>query len=220
MRVRLVCSCGLLLSARGTSLLIDAPNGALTPFYRLPDAALRQLADETELCGLVFTHLHPDHYDAARAAQLMAARSGLALSLPTEAARQTIRIGAFTVERHRIAHTPAPALGDCAHDVLLVSDGTQTVYLAADAMPDAAAHRAALNGRRVDAAFWNSQYLSYPETRALLCGCAGRSYIYHMPEGALMDSAIGRKCEKNLLRYGAELENVSVLTCYPAELEL
>ena len=91
---------------------------------------------------------------------------------------------------------------------------------APDAAPDAEAHRRILNGRTADAAFWNSQYLSYPETRALLRGCAGVSYIYHMPVDDADVSGIRRKCERNMQRFGAELPNVRVLTHYPSILDI
>ncbi len=220
MNVRLVCSCGLLLSSRGTSILVDAPNADFPPFYRFPTEEDERLAAGKApyegLCGVVFTHLHPDHFDAARVKTLSAARADVPVFSPEEArTSRTLRLGAFTVECHRFSHTPAPQFADLPHDVLLVSDGEKTVYITSDAAPEIEKHREILRGRAVDAAFWNSQYLSYPQTRALLRESAGRNFIYHMPSGELKDSAIGRKCEKNLLRYGAELKNVTVLYRYP-----
>ena len=42
MRITLLCSCGLLLEHAGESLLIDAPNGSLPPFYEFPDAEMQK----------------------------------------------------------------------------------------------------------------------------------------------------------------------------------
>lgn len=222
MKVRLVCSCGLLLSSRGTSVLVDAPNADFPPFYRFQaEEEARLLAANAPydgLCGLIFTHLHPDHFDAARVKALMAARADVPVFAPDEAcASRTFSLGAFTVECHRFAHTPAPQFAALPHDVLLISDDEKTVYITSDAAPEIEKHREILRGRPIDAAFWNSQYLSYPQTRALLRECAAQNFIYHMPSGELGESAIGRKCEKNLLRYGAEVQNVRVLCRYPSE---
>ena len=226
MRATLLCSCGLLLESHGEKLLIDAPNGNFPPFYALPEDSVQRLAagagEFLGLRGMIFTHLHPDHYDAQRVETVLRAQPQLKIFLPDWNMPECVwlTIGRFRIECYRLAHTPVPQFPDAAHDVLLVSDGEKIVYLTADAAPDAENHWRLLNGRTVDASFWNSQYLSYPETRTLLQQCARQNYIYHMPEGELRASAIGRKCERNLQRYGAELPNVRVLTDYPTALEI
>ena len=174
MRAELLCSCGLLLEHAGSRILIDAPNGTIPPFYEFPDAEMQKLLDGTGvysgLCGVFFTHLHPDHYDEARVNALLCRRGALTTFLPDKQMPETITrtAGPFTVECRRFPHMPAPKFPDVAHYVLLVTAGGRSVYITADAVPDAAAHRAVLHARRPQLAFWNSQSLSYPDMRALL----------------------------------------------------
>lgn len=226
MKATLLCSCGLLLEHAGKSLLIDAPNGSLPPFYQFPDTEMERLLDGAggygSLCGVLFTHLHPDHYDEKRVDALLRTRGTLTTFLPNKQTPEALiqTAGPFTVECRRFPHMPAPRFPDVAHYVLLVTAGSVSVYITADAVPDAAAHRTVLHGRRPQLAFWNSQSLSYPEMRTLLHEETAQSAIYHMPVDPADQSGIRRKCERNLQRYGAELPNVRVLTQYPSELEI
>lgn len=226
MRITLLCSCGLLLEQAGKSILIDAPNGSLPPFYEFPNTEMERLSDGTDgyggLCGVFFTHLHPDHYDEARVSALLRRRDALTTFLPDWQTPEALvrTAGPFTVECRRFPHMPAPKFPDAAHYVLLVTAGAQSVYITADAVPDAEAHRRVLHGRMPQLAFWNSQSLSYPEMRALLREDTVESAIYHMPVDPADRSGIRRKCERNMQRYGAELQNVRVLTQYPSELEI
>ena len=222
MNAALVCSCGLLLEHAGEKLLIDAPNCALPPFYALPDEAAERLSADTEICGLLFTHLHPDHYDGARVKRFLHSPGRPVCFLPDEnmPLRVEADIGSFHFEAVRFAHTPAPQFAELAHYVFLITAGGRTVYLAADAEPNADRHRAILQGRRIDAAFFNSQCLSYPEMRTLLSVCAKEAFIYHMPADAADCAGIGRKCARNLARFGAEVPNVRVLTQYPTFLQI
>lgn len=226
MRAELLCSCGLLLEHAGSRILIDAPNGTIPPFYEFPDAEMQKLLDGTGvysgLCGVFFTHLHPDHYDEARVNALLRRRGALTTFLPDKQMPETITrtAGPFTVECRRFPHMPAPKFPDVAHYVLLVTAGGRSVYITADAVPDAAAHRAVLHARRPQLAFWNSQSLSYPDMRALLREETEQSAIYHMPVDPADQSGIRRKSKRNMQRYGAELPNVRVLTQYPSELNV
>lgn len=222
MNAELVCSCGLLLEHAGTKLLIDAPNCAFPPFYALSDEAAERLLADTELRGLLFTHLHPDHYDGARVKRFLSGSKPPVCFLPDESTppRLEMDIGSFHIEAARLAHTPAPQFAALVHYVLLITAGGRTVYIAADAEPNADRHRAILDGRRVDAAFFNSQCLSYPEMRALLSSCTGETFLYHMPADAADSSGIRRKCARNLSRFGAEVPNVRVLTQYPSLLQI
>lgn len=220
MKITLLCSCGLLLEHENSRILIDAPNGDFPPFYPLPDTTLDTLK-QGSLDGLFFTHLHPDHYDPARAAAMLAAHPDAVSFLPGQDTPQTVSFtaGAFRVEAYRFAHTPAPQFPELAHFVLLVTAGEKTVYITADAAPDAARHRAILRTlRRPDAAFLNSQCLSYPELRTLLHEAVRQTFVYHMPVDVPDVSGIRRKCARNLARFGSELPNLRVLTEYPTTL--
>lgn len=219
MKITLLCSCGLLLEHENSRILIDAPNGDFPPFYSLPEMALDTLK-QGNLDGIFFTHLHSDHYDSARAPELLAAHPAITSFFPGQDAPQcaSFTAGAFHVEAHRFAHTPAPQFPDLPHFVLLVTVGECSVYIAADAAPDVARHRAILRDLRPDAAFLNSQCLSYPEFRTLLREQTKQTFVYHMPIDAPDVSGIRRKCARNLARFGSEIPNVRVLTEYPTTL--
>ncbi len=217
MRIRLVCNCGLLIEAEGAALLVDAPNAVFSPFAHFSETELAKLLAAQppydRLCGVCFTHTHPDHYDADGVARLRAARPDVPVLLP-DGADGVWRAGeAFRVEYAAVPHTPVPADLMTPHQVLLVTCGGRTLYITADAASDAERHREILAGRTADAAFWNGQYLSHPETRALLLECARQNYIYHIPTDEVDASGIRRKCVHNMERYGAALGSTQLLFC-------
>lgn len=226
MTVTLVCNCGLLLRCGAQKLLIDAPNGPQAPFYEFPDTELQALiAAQPPYDGalaLAFTHTHPDHFCRDKLRRVLDARPQLQVFLPDAATPDAgkLRLGGFTVEFHRFAHTPVPENLMTEHFVLLVSFGEESVYITSDAAPDAALHRNILSGRRCNAAFWNGQYLSHAATRALLREAAEQNYVYHVPVDPLDASGVRRKCGRNLQRFAAELDGVTVLDRYPAEFSL
>ena len=77
-----------------------------------------------------------------------------------------------------------------------------------------------VNGRKVDAAFWNSQHLSYPEMRKVMAECVGHNYIYHLPADEEDKTGLRRKCRTNLQRFADELQNVTALEQYPSHIEI
>ena len=131
-----------------------------------------------------------------------------------------LQFGPFCVEYHQFAHTPVPGWDAITHGVYFISAAGVSVYVTADARIDAVQHRAILRGRRADAAFWNGQILSYPETRALLPEAAKKNYVYHIPVDEKDACGVRRKCERNMARFGAELPNVSLLEAYPSQILL
>ena len=182
MRITLVSSCGLVLEAEGRTLLVDALNKQFRCYYGLPPETFSQmLAGEPPydaLCGILCTHAHPDHYNALRTRQLQAA-SGAPVFVPQPQTppQLALQFGPFSVEYHQFAHTPVPGWDAITHGVYFISAAGVSVYVTADARIDAVQHRAILRGRRADAAFWNGQILSYPETRALLPEAAKKNYV-------------------------------------------
>ena len=127
MRAELLCSCGLLLEHAGSRILIDAPNGAIPPFYCLPEPAMQELLSGSgrfsNLCGLFFTHRHLDHCDPQRVEALLRARGPLSLFMPEADMPETVVVtaGPFTVECHRFPHISVPKIPDTAHFVLFVT---------------------------------------------------------------------------------------------------
>ena len=130
-----------------------------------------------------------------------------------------MQLGSFTVECSRFPHIPVPGMAEAPHAVYWISAAGKSIYVTADAQIDTERHRAILHGRRADAAFWNGQYLSHPETRELLLEAAVKNYIYHIPVDEKDVCGIRRKCERSMARFGAELPDVSLLEQYPSSLE-
>lgn len=224
MKITLVCSCGLLLESGGQKLLIDAPNALQAPFYEISDIDLQKLiAAQPPYDGALafaFTHMHPDHFCRDKLRRVLDARPASKVVLLDNAAPDAgkVQLGNFTIEFHRFAHMPVPANLMTEHFVLLVECGGETVYITADAAPDAERHREILAGQRCDAAFWNGLYLSYAQTRELMHEAAQKNYVYHVPVDPKDASGIRRKCERNMARFSQELTGVTVLSQYPSVL--
>ena len=223
MRVTLLSSCGLLFEQDGQSLLIDALNKQFRCYYGLPPETFsRMLAGEPPfdaLCGILCTHAHPDHYNEGRTRQLAQA-SGAPVFVPRADTpqEQVMQLGPFRVSFYRFPHIPVPGWDAIDHGVFLIEAAGRCIYVTADAQIDVDRHRSILAGRRVDAAFWNGQYLSYPQTRALLAEASNRNYVYHIPIDEKDVCGIRRKCERNMARFGAELSTVMLLEAYPYEI--
>ena len=66
MKITLICNCGLAFESGGQTLLLDALTQELPPFYRAPETVRQDIIYGTgeyqNVCGLLFTHLHPDHF--------------------------------------------------------------------------------------------------------------------------------------------------------------
>ena len=223
MKLTLLCNAGLALEAENAMLLVDLPNQAFPPFYALPDDLWERILDREppydRVCGFWFTHDHPDHCDLDKVRAYQQRWPEIPVFLPEEKmVRGTVNIGPFRMEYRRMPHAPIP--DPPPHVVTWVTAGERSVYLAADAVLDADAHRAFLKGRKADGAVWNSMYLSRPETRALLRETADRNFICHMPAQRPDSEGLWRKLEMNFKRFGPELETVTVWDAYPSETEI
>ena len=225
MKITLVSNCGLVLEQDGSALLLDALNKQYRCYYGLPpERFAAMLAGEPPydaVCGILFTHAHPDHYSAGRAEQLHAACGApVFLPQPDMPEHLTMQLGPFTVECSKFPHIPVPGMEALPHAVYWISTAGKSVYVTADSQIDTARHRAILHGRQAEAAFWNGQYLSHPETRELVLETAEKNYVYHIPIDEKDACGIRRKCERNMARFGAALPTVSLLEQYPSVLEV
>ena len=224
MRITLICNCGLVFSSGGELLLIDALTQELAPFYRAPESVRQEIVTGTgayeKTCGLLFTHLHPDHYDkeAAQAFAQYHLRAALYVPNRRELPPERLTVGSFTVELHRVRHTQVAGYGKSTVDVMIVSAEGKRVYVSSDAAPEVSLHESVLHGRRMDAAFWNGEMLLYKPEREALCRFAAQNFIYHIP-GDPQDG-FRRKLERLRGRYPAELETVRLLGDYPSEIIL
>ena len=224
MKITLICNCGLVFSSGGELLLIDALTQELAPFYRAPESVRQEIVTGTgayeKTCGLLFTHLHPDHYDkeAAQAFAQYHLRAALYVPNRRELPPERLTVGSFTVELHRVRHTQVAGYGKSTVDVMIVSAEGKRVYVSSDAAPEVSLHESVLHGRRMDAAFWNGEMLLYKPEREALCRFAAQNFIYHIP-GDPQDG-FRRKLARLRGRYPAELETVRLLGDYPSEIIL
>ena len=224
MKITLICNCGLVFSSGGEFLLIDALTQELAPFYRAPESVRQEIVTGTgayeKTCGLLFTHLHPDHYDkeAAQAFAQYHLRAALYVPNRREIPPERLTVGSFTVELHRVRHTQVAGYGKSTVDAMIISAEGKSVYVASDAAPEVSLHESVLHGRRMDAAFWNGEMLLYKPEREALCRFAAQNFIYHIP-GDPQDG-FRRKLDRLRGRYPAELETVRLLGDYPSEIIL
>ena len=224
MKITLICNCGLVFSSGETCLLIDALTQELAPFYRAPESVRQEIVTGAgayeKTCGLLFTHLHPDHYDkeAAQAFAQYHPRAALYVPNRRELPPERLTVGGFTVELHRVRHTQVAGYGKSTVDAMIISAEGKSVYVASDSAPEVSLHESVLHGRRMDAAFWNGEMLLYKPEREALCRFAAQNFIYHIP-GDPQDG-FRRKLERLRGRYPAELETVRLLGDYPSEIIL
>lgn len=224
MKITLICNCGLVFSSGGELLLIDALTQELAPFYRAPESVRQEIVTGTgayeKTCGLLFTHLHPDHYDkeAAQAFAQYHLRTALYVPNRRELPPERLTVGSFTVELHRVRHTQVAGYGKSTVDAMIISAEGKRVYVSSDAAPEVSLHESVLHGRRMDAAFWNGEMLLYKPEREALCRFAAQNFIYHIP-GDPQDG-FRRKLDRLRGRYPAELETVRLLGDYPSEIIL
>lgn len=224
MKITLICNCGLVFSSGETCLLIDALTQELAPFYRAPESVRQEIVTGTgayeKTCGLLFTHLHPDHYDKEAAQAFAQYHPDSTLYIPNrrELPPERLTVGGFTVELHRVRHTQVAGYGKSTVDAMIISAEGKSVYVASDSAPEVSLHESVLHGRRMDAAFWNGEMLLYKPEREALCRFAAQNFIYHIP-GDPQDG-FRRKLERLRGRYPAELETVRLLGDYPSEIIL
>ena len=224
MKITLICNCGLVFSSGGELLLIDALTQELAPFYRAPESVRQEIVTGTgayeKTCGLLFTHLHPDHFDREAAQAFAQYHLRAALSVPNrrELPPERLTVGSFTVELHRVRHTQVAGYGKSTVDAMIISAEGKRVYVSSDAAPEVSLHESVLHGRRMDAAFWNGEMLLYKPEREALCRFAAQNFIYHIP-GDPQDG-FRRKLDRLRGRYPAELETVRLLGDYPSEIIL
>ncbi len=224
MKITLICNCGLVFSSGGELLLIDALTQELAPFYRAPEPVRQEIVTGTgaytTVCGLLFTHLHPDHFDREAAQAFAAYHPNAVLYIPNrrELPPECLSVGCFTVELHRVRHTQVAGYGKSTVDTMIVSAEGKHVYVSSDAAPEVSLHESVLRGQSVDAAFWNGEMLLYKPEREALCRFASQNFIYHIP-GDPQDG-LRRKLKRLCGRYPAELETVRLLGDYPSEIIL
>ena len=225
MEITLLCNAGLAITYEGKTLLVDIPNSMFPPFASMAPAewqsVVKREGDYGSVCGLYFTHDHPDHCDMEKVRDYKKRWPEIPCFVPEETTAQsgTLVIGPFVVSYMKLDHAPMD-VPTPPHVVTWVRAGEKSIYIAADAKLDCEEHRRFIKGRVANAAFWNAMYLSRKETRKLIHDTAQRNFIYHMPQTEPDGFGIWKKCRNNLQRYGDELQSVQVLDKYPYHLKL
>lgn len=220
MTLTVLCNAGLALTCEGKTLLVDVPNCDLPPYYSLPEETWSQILALQEpyqgLCGLYFTHNHPDHCDMEKVQALKQRHPEIPVSVPEDYEEKgTLHWGPFHIEYQSAPHTPLP-FKEPPHRITWIHAGETQVYVAGDAVLDPDVHRAFLQNRVADIGIWNSMFLSRPETRILLKEAARETHIYHLPLPGTPDRGIWRKCSNNFQRHPEELSGIQVIDHYPA----
>ena len=146
------------------------------------------------LTGLLFTHLHRDHYDPERVRHLLRERPELPLYAPGlhsgPAAVRSVRRGEYAVRMgsayilaRDTVHDGERFRGD-AHQSYLIRMGGETLFIAGDAdltAEDAAAF-SGFYGGAVDAGFFNLYQLSSPQGQDFLRALRPRRiFLEHLP---------------------------------------
>lgn len=224
LRCTFLANCGLHLEYAGESLLIDAPNGLRTAFDGVPfeegERIIAGLPPYHELRGLLFTHKHSDHYDRSRVRAAAASRPNLTVFAPNGI---TSISGSFDVGIFRVFYFSVPHSGEefanVFHRVLLVQAGSHRLYITGDAQWDDDLHRTILCDYKVNAAFWNPNFVNHEQGRELL-QLVPQNYIYHMPVTAEDVFGIGRKARSTFAKFTENLKNTKLIDIYPTCIEL
>lgn len=203
MKVTLVANAGVLIEGGGEKLLIDALFAGGTEGFSAPPDGAREamLAGRPPfdgVNGLLYTHDHPDHFDAAlneaflarprvrgRNLQGVVAPAALAAEHPAfvkmaEERSERLYLLDFTPGLHRVIHLgevtltafASPHAGaqfaGVAHYFFLLETGGKSLLLLADSDYLPEYFAAVLAGRRVDAALVNPLFLNKAEGRRVV----------------------------------------------------
>lgn len=121
------------------TILVDAIHGSIPGFSDLPPDFFDALLDEGEpaprLCGALFTHKHPDHYDAAKLHLLMQARGPFSVideCTPAYPGTALLSLGTFNITRFKSIHDGAE-YRNVPHVSYLISSGNTALLFPGDA---------------------------------------------------------------------------------------
>ena len=193
---------GLYISSGTTAVLIDGIHGAPPGFTAMPEGLYDRILQGSgmfaRLDGLLFTHLHPDHYDAEKTGRVLEDRPETALWGPGLANRGipeyrelpsgcTFRIGDLRVFAYPTVHSGEPFCEDPHRSFLIRNESSGEAFLiSGDAvfspwLAGAVKENAGGPGT-VTAAFINIYHLIEEPSRAFLLRLAPeRLFLYHRP---------------------------------------
>lgn len=194
---------GLYIDSGRTALLIDGIHeGPSVGLSAMPEGLEEQILKEdgmfSRLDGLLFTHLHADHYDKENVSRLLEQRPETALWGPGLACQGvqeyqavpggcSFRIGNFRSTAYITVHS-ADVFKDDPHRSFLIEDEDtgETIFVSGDALfsPDLAdTIKENTGGRPIETAFINVFHLIEEPSREFLLRLAPeRLFLYHYPD--------------------------------------
>lgn len=208
-----------MIEKQGQTLLVDVPNGDCPPFQMLDDGIWDEICRRTppydKICGIYFTHNHPDHCDLQRLRQFLNMSPDVPFFVPNDkTTSDQINWGPFRITYQSVDHAPIPQAP--AHVVTLIETKSQSLYLPADAILDPSVHTSFLGEKQATYGIWNAMFLSRACTRELMRNAAKHNFIYHMPSEKNDSFGIWKKCQLNFQRYSQELMDIKVMDTYPS----
>lgn len=187
-------NCGLFIKYGNTKLIIDALNGKCGAFEKIHEATWDMImngsGDFSDISGLMYTHLHEDHYSEELNSDFLKKHSPEVVFIPgrTDIAGTC---GAFELENMTIEYFKTPHSGkefsDVSHYVFYISCqddsiGKYSLFITGDADFFSDCELDALNGRQPDFAFINPLHIATRRARELVRSYGAKKvYIYHLP---------------------------------------
>jgi len=224
LRITAVCNAGLLLDYEGYCILVDGTAYDYLGFSGIDENLLYQIAtcktSNSSLCGVLSTHCHPDHYNKERTHFLKQQNDSLFIFTPDDktAVSGCIQCGPFCVYYHETEHMPH-SYEQVRHYVFFVTAGSESVYIAADAKLDAAAHRNILRGMKPKYLVVNPVYLTAADTICLLQDLTpDRIFVYHVPVDPFDRTGMRRKAERSIARCASKLPPILLADVFPKRL--
>ena len=214
-----VCNAGVYLEQDGFGLLIDGICCDTELFFGTSPQLFAQMLQKSgmfsTLQACMFTHLHEDHFDTSRTAELAAAQPAVKFWIPDEKTFSSGRIqaGPFSVSYYEVPHIGAERI---RHVVFRITAGAQTVYLAGDAEAEPAQHRPALDGIVPDYMFVNPLHLSDTPFREYVCALQpGEIFVHHLSKQLLPAHRYLRRLERIRQRCSGDLPATTAIETYP-----
>ena len=191
---------GLYIQSARAKLLVDGLHkGKAEGCSPVPPPVAAQAAEGTglffDLDGLLFTHLHGDHFDEALTRQVLALPQQprlIGAALSPESGHFSLESGAlrrYTIKDMELITLPTVHDGEMfaavPHNSLFVRTGDAAVFVAGDAIlgPELAKTLLELNdGNAFQAVFINPMQLLSESGKAFLRALpAGKVFVYHIP---------------------------------------
>ena len=224
LKMTAVCNAGIYVEYQDSGLLIDGIASDYLGFTGLTEELYRQaLGREAlfrNLCGICFTHTHPDHCSPELVRQLHQRQPQLTVLQPDEKTppKGCIQCGPFSVSYMETPHMPH-TFEQVRHFVLLIHAGNETVYVAADAMIDAELHRTVLHDVNPDYIVINPVYLTVPSMVSFLAEKNPKAiFVYHIPADADDQTGMRRKAERSIKRCCDQLPPITLAAHHPQRL--